>query len=435
MPGRGPLLGVVLLACLLGTLPSCGGSRSDGAYARTPFVDARSAHSFVESVGVNVHLTNLDTSYRDFPTLQARLSELGVRHIRDGICASCSFQIDRLKALAAAGIRSNLIVGYLRGGTRELEASLAAVRDHLVGGVASVEAPNEVDAEGDPQWIEHTRIYQTELYRRVKGEPRLAHLPVIGPSLTEPNSRAALGDLSPFLDRGNLHPYSSGGPPLANLTNERQMAARVSKQKPLVITEVGYHTDMTRGDHLPASDKAITIYTPRIFLEAFRERIERTYLYQLADPLPAAEARARGFPAFENRFGLLRADLSRKASFLALRNLLRAVSGRAKPVSAPGGLRLGLDGEGHDVRRLLLRSGPRSYALVLWRNVSVWNVAARRDYSPPADDLEVVLGQRVERVQRLDPASSANVSESWESPRRIRVALKAAPVVLRLALP
>ncbi len=72
-------------------------------------------------------------------------------------------------------------------------------------------------------------------------------------------------------------------------------------------------------------------------------------------------------PDLENTFGLLRTDLSPKPSFLALRNLLRAVDGDSAPVAAPGGAAARRDGAGADVRRLLLRSADGSYALVLWR--------------------------------------------------------------------
>ena len=95
----------------------------------------------------------------------------------------------------------------------------------------------------------------------------LAALPVIGPSPVRPESRIALGDLSARLDRGNLHPYPGGGPPLANLPEEKQLAAEVSAQ---VITEVGYHSALSSTDpHPPASEEAIAQYTPRLFLEAF----------------------------------------------------------------------------------------------------------------------------------------------------------------------
>ena len=87
---------------------------------------------------------------------------------------------------------------------------------------------------------------------------------MLGPSLVNRESRAALGDLSGSLDRGNLHPYSGGLPPLGNLDDESALMSAVSKGKPLQISEVGYHTDLAfTGPHRPASERAVGIYMPR----------------------------------------------------------------------------------------------------------------------------------------------------------------------------
>src|SRR3954471_19334335 len=72
---------------------------------------ARSADAFVDSVGVNTHVIYDDTAYRDFPTVRARLQELGVRHIRDGICGTCGWQFERYRALAGDGIKLTALLG------------------------------------------------------------------------------------------------------------------------------------------------------------------------------------------------------------------------------------------------------------------------------------------------------------------------------------
>ena len=94
---------------------------------REEVLQAASARAFGDSVGVNVHLTYVDTSYRDFDTVAARLRELGVRFVRDGLCATCPFQLAHLNTLAGAGIRANLIVGDLKGGAAKMRESLSAI--------------------------------------------------------------------------------------------------------------------------------------------------------------------------------------------------------------------------------------------------------------------------------------------------------------------
>ncbi|HEV2769635.1 MAG TPA: hypothetical protein VGV40_05560, partial [Solirubrobacteraceae bacterium] len=75
------MLGVLLSLAASSTASAATG---DCASASGCTEDARSAGSFVESVGVNTHLGYDDTVYgRSWPVVRDGLVELGVRHIRD----------------------------------------------------------------------------------------------------------------------------------------------------------------------------------------------------------------------------------------------------------------------------------------------------------------------------------------------------------------
>ena len=241
---------------------------------------------------------------------------------------------------------------------RRCSQNLTAIRNRVRGAVVSVGAPNEPDYSGEPLWLEKTRTYQRDLWQTVKGDPALRELQVLGPAVVLRPNRIAVGDISPYLDRGNIHPYPGGNTPLYNIEDEKNLAAYMARGKPLVATEAGYHSDMGEpGNH--RSDLGAgkpRYYMPRLALEGFRGGLERTYIHQLADPWSPAVAKTRGLSVMENTFGLLRWDLSPKPAFLALRNLLRATDGSSQPVAAPGGLRYGLEDAGPDVRQLLLRS-------------------------------------------------------------------------------
>ncbi|MBA3262230.1 MAG: hypothetical protein H0T69_07150 [Thermoleophilaceae bacterium] len=407
---------------LPGPDPSGGSS-----YPEEPFVAAQSARAFGDSVGVNTHIGWSDTpAYANFDAVQMRLHELGVRYVRDGLCPTCEEWISRLQRLGAGGIRANIISTDLGSGTARMDENLAVIRSRLRDAVVSVEAPNEPDQQGDSQWIAKTRSYQQHLWTAVKSDPALSQLTVLGPALANPASPAALGDLSAFVDRGNSHPYPGGGTPLNNIDDVRRLANITSGGKQIVATEAGYHSDAgTTSGHYGTSERAIGIYTPRLALEAFRYGFERTYIYQLADPW-------NNVSGFENRFGLLRADLTPKPAFLALRNLLRTVDANFAPVAAPGGLRLGLESAPPDLRQLLLRSADGSYALVLWRDVSVWDRVARTDLNPTPDAVDVVPGQAIALAQRYDPVISDSEQQRWTTPARIPLILGGTPVVLRL---
>ncbi len=69
---------------------------------------ARSAASFLDSVGINTHIHYYDTSYSNFSLIKQRLQELGIRHIRDG--GSDPTWIQRINELAGVGIKSTIVV-------------------------------------------------------------------------------------------------------------------------------------------------------------------------------------------------------------------------------------------------------------------------------------------------------------------------------------
>jgi hypothetical protein len=397
-----------------------------------PFVPAQPSRALGDSVGVNLFLAWIDTAYGDFPTVRSRLHELGVRYIRDGLCPTCSYNVNRLNQLAAEGVRANIIVGTLAGGDAQMNATLNGIRDKVRGAVISIEAPNEPNLTGDPQWIQHAREYQQRLYTRVNSEPKLAQLPVLSPAVGYPATTNQLGDLTAWADKGNFHPYPSAFLPYHDLAVLRFQAAGATGSKPLVATESGYHTNLaTTGGNLPVSERASALYSPRLVLEGFRGGVERTYFFQLADPWTDA-SKPPGVPLTENRFGLLRADLSRKPAFLSVRNLLRAVDGDSAPVASPGGLHLGFESAPADLRQLLLRSADGTYSLVLWRAVSVWSASNRVDLFPASDRVEVALGDRISLARRFNPVDSSEEQQRWTSPSRLGVDVGGGPVVLKL---
>ena len=142
-----------------------------------------------------------------------------------------------------------------------------------------------------------------------------------------------------------MHPYPGGGGPLHNLADLIPLTQVESGSKPIVATEAGYHSE--HGDQqralpdLRASQRRSTCRGWR-WRASGRASSAPT---SSSSSIPGPTA-----PDDENRFGLLRTDLSRKPSFLSLRNLLRAVDADSAPVAAPGGLRLGIEGAPLDMR-------------------------------------------------------------------------------------
>jgi hypothetical protein len=258
-------------------------------------------------------------------------------------------------------VRFTLIAGSPRNATGTLEDNLASIRTRLAGVVEAVEGPNEYDASGDPDWAAALRSYQRDLFTRVRRDPALRRLDVVGPSFVRPESRGQAGDLRASMTLGNLHSYPGGGEPDRGLDGELALAARVSGDRPVVATETGYTTASAPSDGRAAVPEAVAArYVPRLYLEYFRRGIRRTFLYELVDEKPDPE----GTDA-EQHFGLLRADFTPKPAFAALGALLRAV-GDGAPAGGDVRLAYAVEGGG-DARRLLFARAGGGLSLVLWR--------------------------------------------------------------------
>lgn len=364
---------------------------------------AKAADSFVDSIGVNTHFSYDDTVYVSrFDEVRQKLSELGVRHIREGLEPNRPDQYEELNDLAGAGIKSTLILGSPEDGTPGLEELVSTLRDKVRGAVDTVEGPNEFDTQGASDWSAQLSSYQQRLYASIKGDPSLASLPVVGPSIVQHSNQQALGDVSSSLDYGNFHPYPDGQAPESNLSSELQQTAANSGSKPVMATETGYHTALNwTGDHRPASEEAMATYMPRLFLEYFRQGVARTFSYELLDEFPDPGNADR-----ESNFGLLRNDLSEKPAFTALRNTIDVLED-AGPEFTPEPLDYELGGNQTDLRQVLLQKRDGSFYLALWRADSVWDPASRTPLNPPSAPVTLSFDRQLKSAQRYLPNTSA----------------------------
>lgn len=339
-------------------------------------VQARQANAFVDSIGVGVHLAYSDTPYvSEFATVQERLEELGVRHVRDDLYPARSDQYERLEALAAAGIGSTLILGSPNNGSAGLEGLLGLAAE--LDGVEALEGPNEYSTMGgDPNWIANLTAYQQQLYAGAKADPQLAALPVVGPSIVH-GDQDELGDVSAHLDRGNIHSYPQGNPP-DKLKSAIERAEINSEEKPIWATETGYHNALAwTGENKPVPEDVAATYMPRLFLEYWRWGIQRTFAYELLDQFYEPEEEEA-----ESHFGLLRNDLTPKPAFEALRNTIAILADPGAPFApaaldytlSEGGVPLA-GAESPDLHKVLLQKRDGSFYLALWRTTSVWDPA------------------------------------------------------------
>lgn len=418
MPVPRTQLAAVAICTLV--LAGCG----DSVHEATP------ASDFVDSVGVNVHMSYMDTPYRDVEAVQDALRDLGVHHVRDGLRPDMEDQYRSLSALAAGGVAVSLILGDPQGRFGAAEQLVETLKTRLPGVAASLEGPNEYDGSGDPAWPEALRAYQERLYDRVKDEPTLSQLPVLGPSLIDNSAWSRVGDLSATLEYGNIHPYP-GGEPLrpSDLEGQLDLVRSGSGSDPVIATETGYHNALNAPvpPAQPAvSERAAAIYVPHLLLEHFRVGIERTFLYELID-----EHHEPSLTDQEQHFGLVRHDLSRKPAFTAVRNLLSLLDDPG-PSFEPGSLDFSLKAGG-PVEQLLLQKQDGCFYLALWRSgLAAWSHAAQTDLDPAPIAVRIELDDSVEQVRTFSPVVSNQPNEIQTDLDVIELQLGVEPLVLEV---
>jgi hypothetical protein len=395
-------------------------------------VNARPADSFVDSVGVNVHLGYSGSAYAKFPQVRAALNELGTRYIRDGVGLGRTDVYADYRALSTDGIKTDIVVGdpLQRWGIGSLDQQLDMIAKEFPNAVAGLEGPNEFDAQGSSDWVAQLRDYQQRLWVGAHARPALANKPILGPSLVYSGSRAQLGDVSAWTDFGNMHPYPGGEQPDrdSHLESELRMAALNTGSQAVQATETGYQNAVAKvtAGHRPASERAGGIYMPRLYLDYFRRGIARTFGYELIDVENDPAKTTEG-----DNFGLLRNDFSEKPAFTATKRLLALLKDRGSQF-VPGSLEYSLQGAPATARQLLLQKRDGSFYLVLWNAVSVWDTRDLVDLDPASPQVEVELGEPIARAEVFRPNESATALESSTDPSTLSLALTPAVTVVRL---
>lgn len=365
------------------------------------------ADHVADSVGVNIHLHHNDSLYYDnFPLTRQRLQELGVRHVRDGLIdTTWQPYYDRHNELGRLGIKGTFVSSMYAP-----DSLLEDYPKRMADSFEAYEGPNEPNWSGDAQWVDRTREVLDRL-RRIAGR-----FPVYGTSPTEWWAFDALGDVSAFVDFGNLHNYFAGRHPgtpgwgdfeYGSINFNLMLARKITGTKPVVTTETGYLDRNVPGANGPLPQEVIAKYLPRLILEHYRRGIRRTFLYELVD--------SGGRPE-DGSFGLLDEKGMKKPAFDAVRNLLSLLSDPG-PVFTLQPLHYSVS-EAPDLRAMAFARRDGSYLLALWLESEGYDVNAQQpvQVKPQSVDLTLPSGYRVTgRVDWQPNGSTTRASVSGTS--------------------
>lgn len=352
-----------------------------------PSEQATESDSFVDSIGVQIHVSYIDTAYGNWAQVLAALQTLGVRHVRDGLPVTSTF-LGNFQQMAAAGIRCTCGFSLPNSLTAAQIASFVQQSQN----VEALEAPNECDGGTNCGGGGATGIANVIAFLPTIQTAALAsNLPVVGPSFQLQSSYASAGDLAPLMNFNNLHIYFGGrnpgspgwgeGDPEGNFYGSFgwwiDQGNLDAPNTPDMVTETGYmaYPTTTQAGTIPESVEAS--YIPRTLLLSFINGIKRTFVYELLD-----EWTTTGY-------GLLANDFSEKPAFTALKNLIATLQDPGAAFT-PGALNYNISGNTNTLQHLLLQKRDGSYWLILWLEQSSYD--STNNVATPVTPQSVTLG-------------------------------------------
>jgi hypothetical protein len=422
---------LLLVVCLRGDTAS---TESDAAAHRAPQIEtARSAHDFVNSIGVNVHLNYFDTGYGNFALVQRELESIGIRHMRDGI----HLQNDdynntlygRWAQLGRSGIRFDAVLDP-RSNLGPVTAPLLNQINQMASqSIESFEGPNELDVSNMPNWASVDRNFQEAIYTSVRSMTAGQSIKVIAPSLAAASNSSQIGDISDRIDEVNLHPYPSAQIPSVVFPEQTDLAKLMSANQQVAFTESGYHNALNDHSDQPAvSENAAAKYIPRLFLEDFARNITRTYLYEFLDEFPDP-----GLTHFQKHWGLIRADGSEKPAFTAVKNLIGELKEDAEPAHM-NQLAWSLSTENAQIHHLLLQKSNGEFDLILWQEIVSYDYRRQADIVNAPVSAILTLGQKAHTIALYEPTAGAQPLHIYTDVVSVPLEIPDHPLVVKMML-
>ena len=349
------------------------------------------ATAALQRLGVVTHLDYRGTPYENLDQVRAALRYIGLDTLRDMTPLANKRPYE---SLAGDGFRFSFVIR--RETVDELPKVVASLEDFArrhPRSIVALEGLNEIKIwpasyRGDTSFAGAVAA-QCELYRLThRPASALRDLPVIALTLGGAGQRDhdKLGDMSDCADVGNAHVYFGTRPPSSSWRSARELARRATARKTLLaVTETGYSTAVDTGKGVPEDVQAK--YLLVLAARALRDDVPLTFFYQLVDD------RAR--PDWSYFLGLYRNDWTPKPAAHAFHHLTRLLRGEHdKSATGNRGARttkFALGGDAQGVESLALRRDDGSIAILLWREVVLWDEASRRRLQPPPRSLTLTI--------------------------------------------
>jgi len=407
---------------------------------------ARPVSEFVNFLGVDgnsVNPTDNPNYFREI--LIPALKELGITRYRTVIPSQpdpATEHIENLRRLYSdANVRTILTLKLNDGKDHKLTSSPDAVKAvvNLLGAsVEALEGPNEYDHEGERPDLDDFGKWTKDLYSYMQSiRTAIPNTPLLGPTFVGMNRKGGMrrtdvGDYNPqLIDYGNIHTYEYPYDTQKNKSKGRDNYERLEKHayqrqiyrqfppSKTYVTETGCPTipDLGKG----VTDVEQAKYLPRQLFTLFNRGYRAGCIFEMRDS-------GKDPKDIQKNYGILRADGSKKPSYVALKNLLDIL--RAKnnndTTTRSNNLEYSITGDTKDLHQTLLQNPAGDFYLVLWRDVD-----SSETVSPA--ELTIHLKFAPKQTAMFNPLqNSAAINQQTAPGNAISVPVAYSPIVVQI---
>jgi len=404
---------------------------------------ATRAASFLDSLGVNTHLSWWDTAWGvgngqwagAETKVIAELQYLNVTNIRDALPSAGA--IAEMTDLAKDGYKFDLVQNVTNGQVNIATdiSTLASLQAAAPGAVASYEGANEynvnsytLNGQNSNNNLAWGALDDQLTQAAIKGNAALSGMTYVAASTA---SVSAAPNVASYVDASNWHVYGGVGQQLkAGLATCISAAGATASGKPVYVTETGVSSAAvsqstwgTAGD-----DYTQGLIITNATLDAFHDGASKTFLYDLMDNNKAAD--------LEDNFGLFNADGTAKPVATDLHNLTTILADTAASARtfATTALNVQLTNLPTTASDMLLEKASGTYDLVLWNSgATVWNTSTNAEATPATATVGIQLDGIHQTVKVYDPLVSATAVQTYSNVSSISVGLSKDPLIVELS--
>lgn len=385
---------------------------------------ATRASDFLGTIGINTRLSYVDGDYANATNVLASLQYLGIGHVRDSGVWDRWVGQSGYDKLATAGIRFDMVIQTNRSPDDFIEQVAAFALRHP-GAVSSIEGPNEINLL-PPTYNGLTGVAAGQAI-----VDRMGALADASVSLGQTKLFDLTGArVASAAELQNVHLYSrNGSQPSAMIDQAVATRAALAPDKPLVITEIGYHTGVGNLSWEGVDELTQAKLTLNLLLDAEQQGVSQTYLFQLFDAYidPVGTGIDRNMGLFDHGF-------APKLAAVALHNLTTILADYG-----PGSNSFELSNFDYDVgnlpvtgESLLFEKSNGAFDIVIWAEPDIWDQDNDRPIAIAPTASTVAFGGLRYDVRLFDPLVSDQPIATYTDVTSVIVSVTDHPIIIEV---